>query len=224
MRGGSPGALLACAALPEDDGLPGGHLSGHLEEASAVLDPFHVGHDGLGVLVLAEVLQVVLGGQVALVAAADDGAEADALGSQEPDQVVHERAALGEAADGARLFGNALHEHLRIGDDACAGIEEAQAVRTDDASPAFAADPPYLPLELLALSAQFAEAGGKDDGALDLVLDALLDQAEDRLGRGEKDGDVELLRNRTDAGEGLEPQDLLALGVDRVYLPATRVP
>ena len=101
-------------------------LPGYLEEAPAVLDPFHVGHDGLRLLVLAQVLQVVLRGQIALVAAAHDGAEAQALGGQEPDQVVHERAALGEAAHGARLPGDALHQHLRIGDDARAGIEEAR--------------------------------------------------------------------------------------------------
>ena len=158
------------AALPQDDGLAAGDLPGHLEEAPAVLDALHVGHDGLGLLVLAQVLQVVLGGQVALVAAADDAAEAHALGGQEPDQVVHERAALGEAADGARLGGNALHEHLRIGDDPGPGIEEAQAVGADDARAAFAADAPDLPLELLALGAQLAEAGGKDHRALDLVL------------------------------------------------------
>ena len=80
VRGGRPGALLAHAALPQDDGLLAADLAGHLEEAPAVLDALHVGDDGLGLLVLAEVLQVVLGGQVALVAAAHDGAEAQALG------------------------------------------------------------------------------------------------------------------------------------------------
>ena len=118
------------------------------------------------------------------------------LVGQEPDQVVHERAALGEPSDGAGLVGTALHQHLRIGDDPGPGIEEAQAVGSDDARPAFAADAPYLPLEVLALGAQFAEAGGEDDRALDLVLDALLHQAEDRLGRGEQDGDVELAPER----------------------------
>jgi len=68
----------------------------------------------------------------------------------------------------------------------------------------------------LALGAQFAEAGGKDDRALDLVLGALPHQAEHRLGRGEEDSDVQLVGNGADAGEGLESQDLLALGIDRV--------
>ena len=77
-----------------------------------------------------------------------------------------------------------------------AGIEEAQAVRSDDARAAFAADAPYLLLELLALGAQLAEAGGEDHGAPDLVLHALLDQAQHRLGRGEQDGHVEPARAR----------------------------
>ena len=104
------------------------------------------------------------------------------------------------------------------------GLKKPDAVRSDDARAAFAADAPDLPLEVLALGSQLAKAGGKDDRALDLVLDALLDQAEDRLGRGEQNGHVELVGNGTDARIGLEAQDLLALGIDRVYLPAARVP
>ena len=49
----------------------------------------------------------------------------------------------------------------------------------DHARAALAADAPDLALELLALGAELAEAGGEDHGALDLVGDALLDEVED---------------------------------------------
>ena len=224
VRGGGPGALLAHAALPQDDGLAAADVARDLEEAAAVLDALHVGDDRPGLLVGAEVLEVVLGRQVALVAAAHDGAEAQALLGEEPDEVVDERAALREPAHGAGLPGDALHEHLRVGDHARRGVEEPDAVGADDARAALAADAPDLALELLALRAELAEAGGEHHGPLDLVGHALLDEVEDHAGRREQDGEVDLVRHGADARVGLDAEDLLALGVDRVDPAAAGVP
>ena len=55
------------------------------------------------------------------------------------------------------------------------GVALSAAEEGDATCPAFSADASYLPLEIFALGPQLAKAGGKDDGALDLVLHALLD-------------------------------------------------
>ena len=209
-------AELGGARLVHHHRLHRGDLARRLEEALAVAEALHVQRGHAGVLVLAEVAQVVVEADVGLVARTDVGREAHVavvLGLQHQRQ--QHVARLRDEADVARP-GVAQVEQV----DLVVQVEHARGVGADDAHAARTRRVQHLLLEPGALRPGLAEAAGEDHRALDALAPALLEQPGQGLRRGADQRQVDRPGNVVERGAGRHAEDLGHLGVDRVDAPA----
>ena len=77
MGGGGLGGGLGAAGFDDDDGLGEGHFAGGGQEGAGVANAFHVDDDALGVRIVAEVGDQIAPADIQHGAQGDEGAEAD---------------------------------------------------------------------------------------------------------------------------------------------------
>ena len=217
VRGGDRGRLGEPSGLVGDDGLCPGEGAGGRHELPGPVDGLDVEDDGLGLLVLAEVVDEIAEVDVEGVADGHEVGEADLLLQGPVEDRGAQGARLGNEGD-VPFFGHGLGE-ARV--ELVAGRDDAQAVGPDDPHALGAAQGlPDLVLEGLALGPRLPESGRGDDDPEDARVAAFPDEAGDLAGRRADDGQVGRLRDILDVGDAGDPHDGLAHGADGVDDPA----
>ena len=216
MRGRGLGRRLGAPCLDDDDRLGERDFARRRQEAAGVADRLHVDDNGFGALVLAKIVDQVAPVHVEHGANRDERAEAHPLLNR---PVEHGRAECTALADEAHGAGQG-HALGKGGVDARERAHDAQTIGADDAHLGAARLFKNLLLEFASLFANFLEAGGDDDGALDAILHALLNQVGHGRRRGDDHRQVHLLGHVTDGGVGADAHDIVALGVDGEHCAA----
>ena len=177
-----------------------------------VADRLHVDDDAVGAGIAAEVVHQVAPVDVEHGADGDEGAEADILAQAPIEHGGTKCAALADEGDVARPRHGVREGRVQ----AAHRIHHAQTVRTDQAHLA-ANDLGDLALQLLAMLAEFLEAGGDDDARGNPQLHRLSDEVGHGVGRRGHHYQIHFVRQLAHVGIGLDSQHVGALGVHRKH-------
>ncbi len=212
MRLGRLLAELGRTGLVDHHRFGGRDFACDLQEALTVAKALDIERGDTGVFLFAEILQVVVEADVGLVAGTDIGREADmAIVFSFQHQSKQHVARLRNEADVSRLD---VGQREQV--DLFVQVEHARRVRTDDAHISGACGIEQFLFEFHAVAADLAKTARQDDGALDALAPARLDQVRHGARRRADQREVDRTRNSLDRGEGFHAEHHVDLGVDRV--------
>jgi len=216
MAGDRARAGLGHAALQHQDWLLAADLARHTHELRPLGHALNVGQHHARLRVICPVEHQVGLADVGLVAQADEAAEAQVLGSQRPVQDRRlERAGLRHERDVAlrRRPGGEGGVQRRV------RVNDAQAVRPDDANAVLLGDLDDFLLALGPFDAGFAEPGADDHHRLDALLPTLTQRRRHRVVGDHDHSQIGRLRQAQHRVIRLVAGNLCGTGVDRVDVP-----
>ncbi len=207
-------AGLAGACLQRDDGLA--CLVGSLRrraERGRIADLLQEHADDLGLLVGDQVVEHVGGRDHGLVAKAGDGTDADGVRPGEGQQHAGQRPALQRDPD--RAGGERQRHGQGVGGGPRRGVEEAQAVGSEQHDPMAGCGRDEAVLEFHAGSARLAVTRGEDDRVPHSAGRGVLDHGRDRLGGSEDERQVGGLVEIAQSPDSRPSEDLVVPRVHR---------
>src|SRR5262249_32562990 len=146
--------------------------------------------------------------EIALIAERDAGTEADAVAVRAVEHRNHQCAALAHEPDVTDEKPLRIEDHRRAEREMKGRIEEAHAVRPDNAHTGLAADARALLLPRGALDARLGKTRGHDHAATDTSLGALGDAADQLRRRHREDRYIDFVGRLADRGMGRMTEDL----------------
>ncbi len=212
MRGGSLRGGFGAPGLNNDNRLFERNLTRSRQERARIAHRFHVNDDGLGVRVIAQVVDHVAPVHIQHGADRHKRAKPDVLLKA----VVQHGGTHGPALAQKANVTLQRHRPSKGGIHPADGVHHAQAVRPHNAHP-----PPRnvhdLGFHCLTFGAALLKARRDDNGPLRTVIDRLLHQARDGLRRRYDNDHIHRAGAIADALVSLYPQYKLAARVHRVY-------
>ena len=200
------------AGLEEDHRFAPRDLPGGAHEFLAVLDGLDIAEQHARVVVGADRFEERGLVHVGLVADADELAEADPLADRPVEDRRAERARLRHESDVARRG----HAGGEGGVELLGRVDQAEAVRPDDAHAARVRELDDLALEIGAFAAGLLEAGGDDDQRRHFLRGAVARRLQAELRRDHQHRQVHFAGNLPDRRKTGQAQNLVRLGIDRV--------